>query len=288
VEEFDCQTIREILDPYLDNELLVETSQSVLDHLRFCTDCAAESERRIELRRLLRDACTVDDEERSHSETLSRRRTELALDQQRRSRWTAKIRWAPLAAGLILALGVFGYWQIGKPLKPANSPGISPPTSTPTVLIAAVDREAVENHQVCALSYPSNWTYNRERIVRELTPTFASLIDVVGRNHGKYELIEGHICSYQQKQYAHLIFRGNGRTVSVFIQPDNRVGDPKSSHPVEIEQGSYTAYQFASADTGIHRIYVVSDLPNNENRALANQLFPPALGFVKKLELNAG
>ena len=100
-------------------------------------------------------------------------------------------------------------------------------------MIASVDRDAVENHQVCALSYPRDWTFNEQRVAHALTPRFAPLIQAV-------------------------------------------------------DQTSYKAYQVASVDTGIHRIYVVSDLPSTENRALANQLFPPALGFVKKLELNAG
>ena len=285
--ESDCQDIRELLDPYLDNELLVETSQSVLDHLGFCPDCAAESERRIELRRLLKTAVTLEDDNERDSENIIRRRIEIALDQQRCPRRTATIRWAALAASLILVLGL-GFWRINKTSRPANSAAVNTPTSGPQVLIAAVDRDAVENHQVCALSYPPNWTFNRQRIARELTPRFAPLIDAIGRNHASYELIEGHICSYEQRQYAHLIFRGNGHTVSVFIEHDDSGSNPKRSRPLKIDQTSYTAYEVASVDTGIHRIFVVSDLPSGENLSLADQLVPATLGFIQKLELGEG
>jgi hypothetical protein len=44
----------------------------------------------------------------------------------------------------------------------------------------------------------------------------------------------------------------------------------------------------ACVDTGIHRIFVVSDLPSETNLALANQLVPATLGFVHKLERGAG
>jgi anti-sigma factor RsiW len=287
VGESDCQSIRELLDPYLDNELLVETNQTVVDHLAFCRNCALESERRIELRRLLK-AALADDDERD-SEDFNRKRIQIALDRERRLRITAKIRWAVLAASLIvtLALGL-AYWRIRSASKPANSYAVSTPTSQPPVLIAAVDRDAVENHQVCALSYPSNWTFDSQRVARDLTPRFAPLVKAIGRNHASYELIEGHVCAYQQRQYAHLIFRGNGHTVSVFIERDDPTDNPKSSRPREIDQASYEAYQVASVDTGNHRIFVVSDLPTVENRDLANQLFPSTLGFIRKLEAGAG
>jgi len=101
-------------------------------------------------------------------------------------------------------------------------------------------------------------------------------------------LIEGHNCSYQQRRYVHLIFRGNGHTVSVFIEPEDPGGNPKSSRPREIDQTSYKAYDVASVDTGIHRIFVVSDLPSGENLSLANQLVPATLRYIQKLELGVG
>jgi anti-sigma factor RsiW len=292
VGESDCQNIREMLDLYLDNELQVETNQSVLEHLAFCADCAAESERRIELRRRLKAALTLENEDERTSENISRRRIESALGQERRPRRTTKIVWGALAAGLILtcALGLT-YWRFGNTSKPLNSSAIEMPSnmpaSSPQVLIANPDRDAVDNHQVCALSYPANWTFDRQRVARDLTPGFAPLIDSIGRKHASYELIEGHICSYQQKKYAHLIFRGNGHTVSVFIEPDEPSANPKPSHPREIDQASITAYQVASVDTGRHRISVVSDLPNSENLALAKQILPQTISFIRKME-NAG
>ena len=285
--ESDCQSIRELLDPYLDNELLVETNQSVANHLVFCRDCAAESDRRIELRRLLKVALADDDER--NSEDFNRKQIQIALDRERRLQITAKIRWAVLAASLIvtLALGL-AYWRMRSASKPANSYAVNTQTSQPPALIAAVDRDAVENHQVCALSYPSNWTFDPQRVARDLTPRFAPLVNAIGRNHASYELVEGHICSYQQRQYAHLIFRGNGHTVSVFIERDDPAAKSKTPLPLKIDQASYESYQVASVDTGNNRVFVVSDLPTVENLDLANQLFPSTLGFIRKLEVGAG
>jgi len=281
--------MREMLDPYLDNELLVETNRSVLDHLSFCPDCAAESERRIELRSRLKEALTVEDA--TESETFSRRRVQMALNREKVPRISAKtkIRWAALAASLILALALgLAYWRIGNISKQATSSEVNTPPSPTSVLISTVDRDAVENHKVCALSYPPNWTFDQQRVVRELTPRFAPLIQTIDGKSASYQLIEGHICSYHQKKYAHLIFRSHGHTFSVFIEPDDPRGKQQSSRPLEIAQTGYTAYQVASVDTGIHRIFLVSDLPSAENLAFANQLFPLTLGFIQKLELREG
>jgi anti-sigma factor RsiW len=271
-----------MLDPYLDNELLIETSQTLLEHLGFCADCAAELERRTEFRRLLAAALT--DDEWLDSEDCARSQIQRALAQERPRALFGTARWLAAAACLILALGVASWW-FGIWSKPTNSSVIMP-TSQPSIFLAAMDRDAVENHQICALSYPSTWTFDMSRVTRALTPRFAPVIDAVGRDRDPYELIEGHVCKYQERQYAHLIYRNNDHTVSVFIE-DDEPGDSDAPRPFEIDQASYKAYQVARVDTDRHHVFVVSDLPSTENLALANQLFPPTLDFVRNLEIGA-
>jgi anti-sigma factor RsiW len=282
VESSDCQDTKEMLDLYLDNELLIETSHSLLHHLGSCPDCIAESERRLEVRSLLKAMSMLDDDYQRDTEQVLRRRIEAALQKEQRWALTANIRWALLAASLILLIGM-AYWRFTSVTKPTISSTINLPTRPAEASVASFDRDAVGNHQACALTYPPSWTYDRQRVVRELTPRFASLIDAVGRNHSSYQLIEGHICSFQTRQYAHLIFRGNGHTVSVFIEQHEPITKPVPPSD-EIAQTQYTSYEVASVDTQLHRIYLVSDLTSDENVALAKQLFPGTLGFVQKLE----
>ncbi len=275
-----------MLDPYIDNELLVETSQLVIDHLSTCSDCSADSERRIELRHMLMAALTDDAE--TDGEYSLRKRIQAALARERSPRTTARVRLFALAAGVIVTLTLaVAYWRINSVPWRTNSSAIDTAAPLSPILIAAVDRDAVENHQVCALSYPSNWAFDRQRVERTLTPGFVPLIDAIGRNPEPYELVEGHICKYKQKQYAHLIFRGNGHTISVFVENDSPGDAPKPSRSPEIDQAGYEAYRVARVDTGLHRIFVVSDLSGDENLALANQLLPSALGFVRELEVHA-
>jgi RNA polymerase sigma-70 factor, ECF subfamily len=47
---------------------------------------------------------------------------------------------------------------------------------------------------------------------------------------------------------------------------------------------SYRAYQVASVDKGIHRIFVVSDLSDTENIVFAKRVFPGTISFIRKME----
>ena len=53
-----CEKYRRYFDAYLDNELLIETSQDVLQHLNSCTECARILEGRARTKQLVRDAVT--------------------------------------------------------------------------------------------------------------------------------------------------------------------------------------------------------------------------------------
>ena len=278
----ECEEILEMLDLYIDNELLVETNNTVVQHLSHCADCSAEYERRTELRRLLKAAIAIDDDRNLEDEITARRRVELALDRGRRP-WNARrIVWGVLAASLIIVLALGLYWRTRKASAPEVARNAE---ATPSAIpVADADRDAVLNHEACALTYPPDWTYDAQRVSRELTTPFAGLVDAVGRDHGSYKLIEGHTCSYQDRRYAHLIFRGNGHTVSVFIERD-LPSQTQSALASQIEAESYAAYQVASVDTGVHRIFVVSDLSSADNLRLANEVIKPTLGFVRKLEV---
>jgi len=51
-----CDRIRQQLDSYLSNELLVETASEVVDHLESCESCSRDLESRMRLRDALQRA----------------------------------------------------------------------------------------------------------------------------------------------------------------------------------------------------------------------------------------
>jgi len=55
-EPNDCSKVRDFVDAYLSDELLVETNQQILSHLNTCERCVAIVENRKHVRHLLRRA----------------------------------------------------------------------------------------------------------------------------------------------------------------------------------------------------------------------------------------
>jgi predicted anti-sigma-YlaC factor YlaD len=55
-EQKNCLRIRVLLDSYLNNELLVETTHDLLRHLESCSDCARELEQRECLKAIIKKA----------------------------------------------------------------------------------------------------------------------------------------------------------------------------------------------------------------------------------------
>ena len=48
-----CEKVRQLLDSYLSNELLIETNHEVLRHLESCKECTALLENRIRVKNML-------------------------------------------------------------------------------------------------------------------------------------------------------------------------------------------------------------------------------------------
>src|SRR5262245_29118665 len=66
-----CERYRRYLDAYLDNDLIVETSHDVLQHLSASSDCASVLENRARMKQLVEEAVTK--EEAPHELAISLR-----------------------------------------------------------------------------------------------------------------------------------------------------------------------------------------------------------------------
>src|ERR1043166_5416786 len=68
-----CQTYRPYFDAYLDNELPVETSQDVLEHLKSCADCTRLIEDRFRIKQLVKNAVAAEEAPAELAEQLHHR-----------------------------------------------------------------------------------------------------------------------------------------------------------------------------------------------------------------------
>jgi anti-sigma factor RsiW len=261
----DCQHIGELMDSYLSGELSVETNHLVLRHLATCQACDGEVRRRQRLRTLL--AQTVDvpvDVERV------RQRVIHAVDREQRS-WGRAARWWGVAAAVIV--GVLVVQWVSRPVD------------------AAAYDDSAGNHVACALTFPDAATYDPQRVARSLAPRFEGLADGVGLTHGAYRVIDAHMCPYKGRDYAHVVLRGDGRTLSVFVEPAGRGALPIApvttrlpGDAVDVHSTTRLGYRVSATTTPGHRLFLVSERPTDAPDDITNEILLSAVKFIRSLE----
>ena len=258
-----CQHVCEVMDSYLSGELSVETNHGVLRHLDECRDCATELKRRQRLRALLPKA--LDSAVDADRVTMRIRR---ALDREQRS-WQRVARFGGIAATLVAAVAVM-YWA-GRRVD------------------AAAYDDSAEDHIACALVYPESTAYDRARAAQSLVSPFEHLADAVGLAHGVYHVIDAHMCPYKGRNYAHVVIRGDGQTLSLFAEGAERGALPDTPTTVlagetlDVHATMRLGYRISAVATRDHRLFLVSERPTNPPD-LAQDILRSAVRFIRGLE----
>jgi anti-sigma factor RsiW len=262
----DCQQVGALMDSYLSEELSVETNHGFLGHIAECRDCAGELKRRQRLRALLSETfdLAVDDVNADRM----RMRITHAVDRERRS-WQRVARLGAVAATLVTAVAVW-YWAGGR-------------------VDAAAYNDSAENHVACALAYPNGTVYDASRAAQNLAPPFEHIVDAVGRSHGVYHVIDAHMCPYKGRNYAHVVIRGGGQTLSLFAERAERGALPDTpttklaGDALDVHATTQLGYRISAVATRDHRLFLVSERPTDPPD-LAQGILLPAVRFVRGLE----
>ena len=261
-----CQQVREMMDSYLSEELSVETNHSVLHHVAECRDCAAELRRRQRLRALLSETLDlpVDD---ARADRVRMRITQ-AVDRERRSSQRVA-RLGAVAATLVAAVAV-AYWA-GRRVD------------------AAAYNDSAGDHVACALTYPSSTVYDPNRAAQNLAPPFEHIVDAIGRSHGVYHVIDAHMCPYKGRNYAHVVIRGDGQTLSLFAERAERGALPDTPTTVlagdalDVHATMRLGYRISAVATRDHRLFLVSERPIDPPD-VAQGILRSAVRFIRGLE----
>lgn len=259
----DCQNLREVMDSFLAEELSVETNHGFLRHVAECRDCARELKRRQRLRALL--SATLDIP--TDAKRVTARITQ-AVDREQRS-WQRVARFGAVAAMLAAAVAA-AYWA-GGPID------------------AAAYDDAAEDHIACALTYPDDAVYDSDRAAQNLAPPFLGIAGAVGLSHGAYHVIDAHMCPYEGRNYAHVVIRGGGQTLSLFAERAERGALPDTAATVlpgdtlGLHATTRLGYRIAAVETGDHRLFLVSERPT-EPPDLAQDILRSAVRFIRGLE----
>ncbi len=271
----NCQDFREVIDSYLCDELLTETNHEVLRHLEMCANCRGVIESRRILRSKVKSAVVNAPQFQMRDEfynslCLQLKQASTAVKTEVKPLWSRKTSWMAFAASLIFAVSL-GFWF----LQPQ-------PESNFITDVARIDQNAqkisladyaVGDHQNCAIAY----NLSEEPVEIDLASAkYADLrqgvLNPLQSSDRKYELLESHICKYQGHTFTHIVFRHQGKTVSVLLTDLQNYPALKND---EIAQIAANGYQIARFDVKNKAVFVVSDLSEQENTAAAAILESP-------------
>ncbi len=260
-----CRDVREVLDSYLSQELLVETNHSVLRHLEGCPECRAEldtrSRVRSALKRAVRSAADLQMRPEFAADVSARLRTQPA----RASRpWMT--RWLPIAASLLLAAGGALYF-LGGPAAPQSA------------------RDAVGDHQNCALQFRlSEKPVSLDEGAARFDPVFAQLKtvppDEVATASGPLRIADRHVCLFAGHRWGHVVFKSGDHAVSLLMpaREGGTVADADLAFLSPVD-----GLSVASFSTAGHSAFIVSDLPDTAFQQAARAIAQPMRSLAAAL-----
>jgi hypothetical protein len=266
-----CERMREQLDAYLSNELLVETTGEVAKHLKSCAGCSRELESLMRVREALRNAVTkkLPPEHLGAAIHASIRKAQPAFFPFLQ----APRAWAIAVASLafVILAGVAGQqW-----LKVRSG----------RQMIATILTLGVSDHLHCAIKghhYP-DVAYPPGELVKKLGSRYAGLLPVVEARLPGFEILEAHICyAGSPRMYVHFIARGRGTILSVILT--RRQGESLSagrflaaanSGGVDLYDKQLEGMSVVGFEARDYWGFVVSDLGQDEMVQLAKPLALP-------------
>ena len=266
-----CERIRQQLDAYLSNELLVETISDVLRHLEKCEACARELEARSRVRDALRRAAENQVPPEELRQAIQRRLRESRIGFLVAPR---RLAWALALAGLVVAmLGIIAAQHWIKVVEGRR-------------IVAGVLALGVSDHLQCAIkghNYPD--IANPPEVLRKkLGPQYAGVLEVVQKNLPGFEILEAHICSVQgsPRKYVHFIARGRDTILSVILTKSDGVQLPNGTMLRSGTSGSVNLYEAHLEGMNVvgfeskgYLGFVVSDLNRDTTVQIASTLAPP-------------
>jgi hypothetical protein len=317
-----CQEFRQMIDSYLNDELLVETNHEVLRHLESCTACRSELAAHRALQTRLRAAVKSAPEMRINPVFARRLEANLRQTALRPTVWmNLKSRvfsgspiLAVTAAACLLFGALFGAnWlrhsspatdnniagqsQTNQPLENSRPPEES---SQPEAVQAAwreLTGEAFGDHENCALHFrlkenPITLDEAAEKygkFNKDLDRTVITSAREIfseknsGEKSGEIEFLEAHSCVFEGRRFAHVVARRGDRTISILVT-DTDLPDANDN---QITNQSAGTMQAASFRANHHVVFIVSDLTERENTIVAQTLAPAVRRHIERSEAGA-
>lgn len=299
-----------MMDSYISDELLVETNHEVLRHLENCAACRSEFAAHRQLRVRVRSAVKNSPELQINSGFASRLQSNLrekALQptvlQKIRYGGFFNLKFSALAAVGLLIVSLFGaIWLSLSPSNPTivaeniqSNQSIQTPQPVESPIVKAVQaawreiaQTATGDHENCALHFrlkekPITLTeaaakfglFNKDLDKAVIAAVIKS---PAKRTADKIEFIEAHSCNYDGRRFAHVVLKYRKSLVSVLVTDTDLPEDSNEVIAAQSEGGINTA----SFRTAHRAIFVVSDLAEAENSAIARLILPSVRRHIEQ------
>jgi hypothetical protein len=278
-EQHHCKRVRDYLDSYLNNELLVETTHEVLRHLEQCAGCTEALENRRRVKALLKTAVM---KETASVALEDRVRRQIRRDTSRG--WPA---WTLVAAAAIIlvAVGLIG-WRVWNPTSATRTTTIAQTAGAQLLEVGLKD------HVHCAIDAGfANREFTEAEMRERLGPEFFGLVAMVNEKlPGTYHATVGHRCKANGREYVHLVLKSEQTAMSLVVTKKNNesfsanhVGAILEAAGVPLYGARLNNLEVAGFETADYLAFVVSDLPRAENLQIAAALAPSVEAFLSKL-----
>lgn len=286
-----CNTVRSYLDSYLSKELMAEASLGVRRHLEYCEDCARALDDRARIKDKLK--CAVLNVQPTES-LLERIRVDIHRASSFHFKFTFS-RMLAAAAAVVVAV------TLGNSLRHDSNSGSS--NARPLSLIAEVEpadtagqilKVGFDDHVACAIDHGmANKRFTTEEMSAELGPKYDEVLEVPnGRMARDFEIVVGHRCHHQNREFVHLIIRRRQQVVSLIVTQKNGEAFPTTAGAAAIKSGGIPVHEaswhnihVAGFETSDHLAFVISNGEKRENELIASSLVPAIEGFLSSIEI---
>jgi anti-sigma factor RsiW len=257
-----CRDVRELLDSYLGQELMVETNHDLMRHLETCPDCRAELEARRQLRTRLREAFTTAHNLQPRQGFALEALAKLRDERPARRRWSIVPMWGALAASVLLVAAVSVLFVRGR--------------------VSTVARDAVGDHRNCAVKFAlSEPPILLAEAAARFDPVYSRLLDTPPDDFvtvaGPLRVIDRHSCVFASRRFGHVVLQLEGHLVSLLVTAEDQSSEQSRGRlkttPSWLPR--VDGQRVASFETPGHAVFVVSDLGEEQFRAVAEALMKP-------------
>jgi hypothetical protein len=154
---------------------------------------------------------------------------------------------------------------------------------------------AAGDHRDCAIKFNlAEDPIDLEEAGRKFDPAFINLASVVKTRSedltGQFEFIESHSCVFRGQRFAHLVLKHHGRVVSLLVaEPEQNRTTAQAATPDDTRRQAIACsrsgqYQISCFETARHAVFVVSDLSEAENLAVAHAFAPSIQEHIARFE----